>query len=162
MLSFQGRYRQLTEDRLGSRVAETMWDRADGFMKEKMARSLLPEATALANSQYGKYLARKMKLHLLQARPEEWKETVLRVKHHFAHQQVKGQAREQISTNRIEDAPQQVVEATPVFALAEGGGREKGNERKRKMAEVEKDEIDDLFQGVEGKSRKRKEKRERA
>jgi hypothetical protein len=33
MNKFMGRYKFLVEDRLGSRVGDTIWDHADGFMK---------------------------------------------------------------------------------------------------------------------------------
>lgn len=33
LMAFMGHYKQLAEDRMGSRVADTIWARADGFMK---------------------------------------------------------------------------------------------------------------------------------
>jgi nucleolar protein 9 len=33
ILAFLGKYRDLAEDRMGSRVADTIWDVADGFLK---------------------------------------------------------------------------------------------------------------------------------
>lgn len=33
MNKFMGRYKFLVEDRMGSRVGDTIWDNADGFMK---------------------------------------------------------------------------------------------------------------------------------
>lgn len=33
MMVFMGRYKELVEDRTGSRVGDTIWDHADGFMK---------------------------------------------------------------------------------------------------------------------------------
>lgn len=128
-LAFMDRYERLADDRLGSRVADTVWATADGFMREKIARSLIPHATVLGTSQYGRFFARKLDLHLLQRRPDEWRATVLGVRHHFAHQ---------------EDQP-----APPVSA--EGEGEQKRTKRKEK----ERDEIDDVFAAVE-KKRKRK------
>ncbi|TXT11256.1 hypothetical protein VHUM_02007 [Vanrija humicola] len=85
-LGFVGRYAELADDRLGSRVADTVWDTADGYMREKIARSLIPDATTLANSQFGRFLSRRLDLHLLQRRPDEWRAAQIGVKHHFAHQ----------------------------------------------------------------------------
>jgi hypothetical protein len=172
MLSFQGRYRQLAEDRLGSRVAETIWDTADGFMKEKMARSLLPEATALGNSQYGKYLARRMRLFELKTRPDEWKEAVLGLRHHFAHQKdgAKPKSGPGAPVRVQKSVPQAVAVASDEVKPEEPStrvsgdaglndelGEEKKEKKKRKksvVADQEKDEIDDLFKGVEQKSKK--------
>lgn len=139
-LAFMGRYEKLAEDRLGSRVADTVWATADGFMREKIARSLIPHATTLGAGQYGRFFARKLDLHLLQRRPDEWRESVLGVRHHFAHQK---------------DG-----EAAPVLSAEEVAEKEKEEkrarkEKKRKEAERERDEIDDVFDAVE-KKRKRK------
>ncbi|ODO07171.1 hypothetical protein L198_00750 [Cryptococcus wingfieldii CBS 7118] len=86
MMVFMDHYKQLVEDKLGSRVVDTIWDRADGFMKEKIARSLIPHLTSLGGSQYGKYFVRRADIVLLNRRPEEWREKILALKHHFAHQ----------------------------------------------------------------------------
>ena len=39
MNKFMGRYKFLVEDRMGSRVGDTIWDRADGFMKVSLSVS---------------------------------------------------------------------------------------------------------------------------
>lgn len=135
MLAFMGQYEVLAQDRLGSRVADTVWAAADGFMREKIARSLIPHATALGNSQYGRFFARKLDLHLLQRRPDEWRESVLGVRHHFAHQK--------------DEAPAPVPE--PVEET------EEERKKRRKEKKRERDEIDDVFAAVE-KKRKRKDK----
>lgn len=112
LMAFMGHYLELAQDKLGSRVADTIWDRAaDGFTKvsskqgipcrchpwlqltdpgfpfalpqEKIARSLIDHHNTLSQSQYGKYFARKLNLPLLQRRPAEWKELQLGVVHHF-------------------------------------------------------------------------------
>jgi hypothetical protein len=173
MLSFQGRYRQLAEDRLGSRVAETIWDTADGFMKEKMARSLLPEATALGNSQYGKYLARRMRLFELKTRPDEWKEAVLGLRHHFAHQKDSAKpkpglgAQSHVQRTFPQALVSEKVDAEDPSARApadagtsdERGEEKKGKEKKKRKKSVvvdeDKDEIDDLFKTVEQKTSKK-------
>lgn len=118
--------RTLLDDKIGSRVAERVWEAADGYTKEKLARSLLPHAMAIGASQYGRYLHPRLQFHLLERRPDEWREAVIGVKHHFAHQK-----------------PQAPV-AVPVENEGEG-------QRKRKT-----DEIDELFAGVEEKAKKSK------
>jgi nucleolar protein 9 len=35
--AFMGHYRELAEDRMGSRVADTIWAKADGFMKVSLS-----------------------------------------------------------------------------------------------------------------------------
>ncbi|BEI91465.1 uncharacterized protein CcaverHIS019_0402850 [Cutaneotrichosporon cavernicola] len=137
IMTFMGQYELLAQDRLGSRVADTVWATADGFMREKIAKSLIPHATALGNSQYGRFFARKLDLHLLQRRPDEWRESVLGVRHHFAHQK-----------DELAPLPEPEVEAT-----------ETAEERKKRRKEKkrERDEIDDVFAAVE-KKRKRKSK----
>jgi hypothetical protein len=37
MMAFMGQYKQLVEDRIGSRVGDTIWDNADGFIKVSTA-----------------------------------------------------------------------------------------------------------------------------
>lgn len=134
-LAFMGRYAELAQDRLGSRVADTVWATADGFMREKIARSLIPSATQLGASQYGRFFARKLDLHLLDRRPDEWRETVLGVRHHFAHQK---------------------DEAAPAPAAVSAEEEERRRE-KRERKRAERDEIDDVFAAVE-KKRKHKHK----
>lgn len=83
---------------------------------------------SIGASQYGRYLHPKLQFHLLERRPDEWREAVIGVKHHFAHQK-----------------PQTV---TPAPTRAD---EEEGEQKKRK-----KDEIDELFESVEGKKKKSK------
>lgn len=33
LMAFMDHYKELVEDRMGSRVGDTIWDRADGFMR---------------------------------------------------------------------------------------------------------------------------------
>ncbi|KAJ3752248.1 hypothetical protein EV360DRAFT_13609, partial [Lentinula raphanica] len=73
VLSFIGTYHLLVDDRIGSRVGERCFAFADTYLKEKIARSVLPHEQTLAASFYGKFFARKLDLYLLKRRPEEWK-----------------------------------------------------------------------------------------
>ncbi|KAG9317134.1 armadillo-type protein [Chiua virens] len=71
--SLIGHYHSLVDDRIGSRVVDRCWAFADPYLREKIARSLIPSEQALAASYYGKFFARNLNLYLLQRRPDEWK-----------------------------------------------------------------------------------------
>ena len=104
---------------------------------------MAPHATALANSQFGRFYANKLKLHLLQRRPDEWKQEVIGVRHHFAHQKdaVAAPAAAQVS----------------VPASADANGPEGEVKKEKRKTREDKDEIDSLFAGAEKKkSKKRK------
>nr|ODO02798.1 hypothetical protein L204_01539 [Cryptococcus depauperatus CBS 7855] len=131
MLVFMKSYKELVQDKLGSRVVDTIWEKADGYMKEKIARSLVPYVTELGGSQYGKYFLRRADIMLLDRRPEEWREKILSVKHHFAHQKTASIA----------------PPSKPTAILKEQNQVE--NDMKRKKEK--RDEIDELFEGVEKK-----------
>ncbi|KAI0721971.1 armadillo-type protein [Cerioporus squamosus] len=73
VMSFIGHYHVLVDDRIGSRVGDRCWAFADPYLKEKIARSLIPHEHALAGSFYGKFFARNLNLHVLQRDPERWK-----------------------------------------------------------------------------------------
>lgn len=145
MMMFMKSYKELVEDRLGSRVMDTIWEQADGYMKvrthlldgisqliaivgqEKIARSLIPFVTELGGSQYGKFFIRRADVVLLNRRPDEWREKVLSVRHHFAHQK---------------EAP------TPFVGLRD-------DITKRKKEKHENDEIDELFDSVDTRKKRR-------
>jgi nucleolar protein 9 len=124
--------KDLLDDKIGSRVAEKVWEAADGYTKEKIARSLLPHAMAIGASQYGRFIHPKLQFHLLERRPDEWRASVINVKHHFAHQ-------------KAQPAP-----SVPATKGTEAGEQEEEG-RKRK-----KDEIDELFEGLEDETKKAK------
>ncbi|WOO85269.1 Nucleolar protein 9 [Vanrija pseudolonga] len=150
-LGFVGRYAELADDRLGSRVADTVWDTADGYMREKIARSLIPDATTLANSQFGRFLSRRLDLHLLQRRPDEWRAAQIGVKHHFAHQKE--------AEAKPVPAPAPVAAEVKAEPSAEDeAAARKAEKRKWRKEREEKDEIDELFASSE-KSKKKKSKR---
>ncbi|WVQ62132.1 uncharacterized protein L199_000270 [Kwoniella botswanensis] len=138
MMLFMESWRELVEDRIGSRVVDTVWDKADGYMKEKIARTLISHIVVLGQSQYAKYFMKKAELSLLSRRPDEWREKVVGVKHHFAHQ-------------KVTPAP-----AQPQAQIQVEGQNEVENKKRKK--EDKKDEIDLLFDGVEGKKKKKSKK----
>ncbi|KAI1793004.1 ARM repeat-containing protein [Ganoderma leucocontextum] len=63
VMTFIGHYHVLVDDRIGSRVGDRCWASADPYLKEKIARSLIPHEHALAGSFYGKFFARNLSLH---------------------------------------------------------------------------------------------------
>ncbi|WRT64203.1 uncharacterized protein IL334_001132 [Kwoniella shivajii] len=136
LMLFMTHFKELVEDRIGSRVVDTIWDKADGYMKEKIARTLIPHIVVLGQSQYAKYFMKRAELSLLSRRPDEWREKVVGVKHHFAHQK---------STN---------TNSNQVPMDSRDGDDEKIKEKKRKKEE-NKDEIDNLFESIEKKKKKK-------
>ncbi|CAK5281828.1 unnamed protein product [Mycena citricolor] len=73
LLSLIGSYHLLVDDRIGSRVGDRCWANADTYLKEKIARSMIPEERFLAASHFGKFFARNLNLYLLQRRPDDWR-----------------------------------------------------------------------------------------
>ncbi|KAF8556263.1 ARM repeat-containing protein [Imleria badia] len=73
VMSLIGHYHSLVDDRIGSRIGDRCWAFADTYLREKIARSLIPFEQFLTASFYGKFFARNLNLYLLQRRPEEWR-----------------------------------------------------------------------------------------
>lgn len=163
LLSLDGHWFELVDDRFGSRVGEKIWDSADGFMKEKIAKSLIPQAFALGNSQYGRFFAKRLDLHLLQRRPDEWREKQIQVVHHWKLQDA---ARAALEAQRGEPtAPPQA--AIPTVKKADTVAIEKEDKKRKRPSEVteapNKDDqaIDELFAPVlKDKKKKKKKTRE--
>lgn len=72
MLCFCG---YLSEGKLPFGVPFPSYVDSSGFLslKEKVARSLIPQEQFLAGSYYGKFFSRNLNLYLLKRRPDEWK-----------------------------------------------------------------------------------------
>jgi nucleolar protein 9 len=120
--------------------------------QEKIARSLIPDAIQLSNSQYGRFFARKLNLHLLERRPDEWREAQLGVKHHFAHEKEARHSMEKVAVDgeSTKNADGEISD---------------GKKRKRKSDKLPQDDpataiIDDLFGGVVEKTKRKKTKAE--
>jgi nucleolar protein 9 len=95
-------------------------------LQEKIARSLTSHQRFLAASYYGKFFSRKLQLSLLQRQPVEWKTAQTKTD----HGPVDG-----------------ITFAQP--PNADQGSRDDAAQTKRKRKrDVEKDEIDVLFDGV--------------
>lgn len=174
LLSLDGHWFELVDDRFGSRVGEKIWDSADGFMKEKIAKSLIPQAFALGNSQYGRFFAKRLDLHLLQRRPDEWREKQIQVVHHWKIQDAAREALEaqQHGQGKAPTAtqPQVKTEAPHTAALEFSDKKEEKKKRKRSSEEdvvaggdaaaKPNQEIDELFAPVL-KDKKQKKKKSR-
>ncbi|GJJ07712.1 hypothetical protein Clacol_001917 [Clathrus columnatus] len=73
--AFIGQVHLLIDDRVGSRVADRLWVAADPYLKEKIARSLIPHEQFLAGSRFAKFFTRNLNLSLLKRNPDQWKST---------------------------------------------------------------------------------------
>ncbi|KAF8626909.1 hypothetical protein AX15_004626 [Amanita polypyramis BW_CC] len=74
VMDFIGSYHLLVDNRIGSHIVDRCWERADTYLKEKIARSLFAYDKDLAASYYGRFFARNLNLQLLQRRPNEWRD----------------------------------------------------------------------------------------
>ncbi|KAH9950104.1 ARM repeat-containing protein [Amylocystis lapponica] len=129
VLAFLGHFHALVDDRIGSRVGDRCWAYADPYLKEKIARSLLPHEQFLAGSFYGKFFARRLSLHLLQRNPEEWK-----------------------TVQSTAKAPAPVPPAATSASRTPAPGAE---QPKKKRKARPQDEIDALFDAAPGKKFKK-------
>lgn len=120
--------------------------------QEKIARSLIPHATALSTSQYGRFFARKLNLHLLERRPDEWRHAQLGVVHHFAHQK-RDRSTADGALRVAVPAPFQAPVAAEQDAEALAKAERKKRKREAKTA-AGTDEIDALFAETKGKKSK--------
>ncbi|EAU82466.1 hypothetical protein CC1G_08217 [Coprinopsis cinerea okayama7 len=138
-----GHYHELVDDRIGSRVADRCWAFCDTYLKEKIARSLFKYESQLAGSFYGKFFVRNLNLHLLQRRPEEWRNMQSQKK----IQAEQAQARNQRSSKPAPAA----VNGTPG---AESDATAPAKPAKRKRAKAD-NEIEELFDATLGRKIKK-------
>ncbi|KIJ32368.1 hypothetical protein M422DRAFT_265865 [Sphaerobolus stellatus SS14] len=124
--AFIGLFHQMADDRIGSRVAERCWDAADPYLKEKIAKSLLPHEQFLVGSHFGRFFARNLGLPLYKRNPDQWKAT--RAQQHKAVAS---------SSNAIS-----------TFASGPESEAKSSQKRKRKDPEEEEGDIDRLFSGI--------------
>ncbi|KAK2464918.1 hypothetical protein APHAL10511_002994 [Amanita phalloides] len=138
VMEFIGKYHLLADDRIGSHVADHCWEHADTYLKEKIARSLIPHDRDLAASYYGRFFARNLDLQLLQRRPDEWKN-------------------KQVERKRQKEAEQQKEEnREPVQDKSQGVERETTKKKRKRESRVREDEeeIDSAFSDVSKKTKK--------
>ncbi|KAJ7477142.1 armadillo-type protein [Mycena galericulata] len=131
VLSFIGSYHLLVDDRIGSRVGDRCWAFSDTYLKEKIARSLIPQEQFLAGSYYGKFFARNLNLYLLQRRPDEWRTM-------------------QTDRNRPAELSKVTALASQVVEV-----RIPSKERKKRKRDVGGDEIEELFGAAMGRKVKK-------
>jgi len=147
-MDFIGSYHVLVDDRIGSHIVDRCWEYADTYLKEKIARSLIPHDKGLAASYYGRFFARNLNLQLLQRCPDEWRTM-------------------QIERKKQKDAQAKMTAATPA-PLADskeekekdGGSPSKQTVKdekktKKRKRQSSKGEIDSLFDSTIGKKVKR-------
>ncbi len=169
ILAFIGHYFPLADDCFGSRVADTIWLRSDGFLKEKIARSMLPKAIQLGNSKYGRFFGKKLNLQLLERRPDEWREMQLGVVHHFngprlatTHMKGKEEAKSESVTKTTNGGGGDAISSTDAMASEVEGSKKRKREKKARDESETNPEtavIDDLFAGVLGDKPKKKKKK---
>lgn len=137
ILAYLGHFPELVDDRVGSRVGERLWNAADPYLKEKVARTLIPHENSLYGSRYGKFFIRGLNLYLLKKDPEKWKT-------------------QQSSAKTVTSATG--LRAAEPAQTVENGGNGRNKEikgPKRKREEKPEDEIDKLFVSALGKRQKK-------
>ncbi|KAG8721994.1 Nucleolar protein 9 [Ceratobasidium sp. 394] len=128
LLGLMGHYHTLVDDRIGSRVGDRCWQCADPYLKERIAKSILPHEDALAASYYGKYFARNLHLTMLKRDPAAWRDM---------QRNQKAAATKSASTEATGTSA--IVNAVP----SQDDTVERA--KKRKRAAIDLDEIDLLF-----------------
>ncbi|RXW16432.1 hypothetical protein EST38_g9415 [Candolleomyces aberdarensis] len=146
VMDFIGHYHELVDDRIGSRVGDRCWSFSDTYLKEKIARSLMPHESQLAGSFYGKFFARNLNLYTLKRRPDEWRNMQSQKKQ--SSSQGQGQAAQNSTTQ------QQQPTAPPVEPVSQTTHSKKEQKQSRKRSKPS-DEIDELFDQALGKKVKK-------
>ncbi|KAI0829359.1 ARM repeat-containing protein [Trametes gibbosa] len=141
VMTFIGHYHTLVDDRIGSRVGERCWAFADPYLKEKIARSVIPYEHALAGSAFGKFFMRPLALHILQRDPEQWKSMQSNVRPPAPHTRPGAQTPSAASKPAIGDAPEPKLDKS----------------QQRRGKGQPQDEIDALFDATLGKKIKKAE-----
>ncbi|KAH7343515.1 armadillo-type protein [Rhizoctonia solani] len=128
LLSLMGSYHILVNDRIGSRVGDRCWACADPFLREKIARSILPHEMALSTSYYGKYFARNLHLTMLKRDAAAWRDM----------QRDQKKAAAGMSNNETTKAP-------PIASTNPTADTNNSAPAKKRKRGAEEDEIDALF-----------------
>lgn len=169
ILKFLDHFPALVDDKLGSRVADRAWAAADPYLREKIARSLIPHENFLAGSFYGKFFARGLHLTLLKRRPDEWKALQVKLKaegqnrslpRSQAHAQTSIQAQTSTQGSGLEKSAAALsLDAdahAPSTSTGDQAGKPKAREGKKEREERKKrkregDDIDDIFGAAGGR-----------
>ncbi|PVF92971.1 ARM repeat-containing protein [Serendipita vermifera] len=131
--SFIGHFDQLVDHRIGSWVGDRCWASADPYLREKIARSLIPHQQSLSASYYGKFFAKRLQLAFLQRKPDEWRAAQARQGNEKSIVEASSTAAETSRTHNPE--------------VVEDQKKDEKLMRKRKRDD-QKDEIDVLFDTV--------------
>jgi len=141
--SFIGQFHLLVDDRIGSRVADRCWEAADPYLKERVARSLIPHEHFLAGSHFGRYFFRKLRLPLMRRNPDQWK--MMQSKDY------------KITTTLTSGVPQTRPKISS--PLTDPGTStelhsSRSNKKRKRRETCDEDEIDALFSGIREKKMK--------
>ncbi|KAN0065715.1 Nucleolar protein 9 [Thecaphora frezii] len=132
----------LVEDKWGSRVADLVWARADGFTKEKLTTSLLTHERRLLSSYYGGFFLKKLHLALFRKnKMREWREAIARLP---APPLAPAQLETRATANALVVNPNRVV--VDDDEDEEDSGEKRGGKRK-KLNRVDR-ELDEIFKGL--------------
>lgn len=144
---FLDHYHELVDDRIGSRVGDRLWEAADPYLKEKIARSLIPHEEALVGSFYGKFFIRGLNLYLLQRNPEEWK--TMQAK---GGKKANGMSAAPAGTTDMKTA---ITPAVDKPAAPEISTKSEKKKKRKRVEDKPEDEIDALFSSALGKKQKK-------
>ncbi|KAG8762568.1 Nucleolar protein 9 [Ceratobasidium sp. 423] len=128
LLSLIGSYHLLVDDRIGSRVGDRCWACADPFLREKIARSILPHEMTLSASYYGKYFARNLHLTMLKRDAAAWRDMQ------------RDQKKAAVGTSDVEAA-----KVAPKADINTNKNTSNSTHTKKRKRPTEEDEIDALF-----------------
>ncbi|KAL5527088.1 hypothetical protein ACEPAG_5879 [Sanghuangporus baumii] len=146
ILAFQGHFPALVDHRIGQHVGERLWNAADPYLKEKIARGLIPHENLLLGSRYGKFFVRGLNLYLLKRDPEKWKTQQVQNGRTVA-------AKAELKKVEYKEVRHTVEETSQ--NEAKGRQEEKGRKRKQKRKAEAQDVIDELFDSAFGKRQKK-------
>ncbi|KAF8511204.1 ARM repeat-containing protein [Gautieria morchelliformis] len=135
--SFIGQFHLLVDDRIGSRVADRCWEAADPYLKEKVARSLIPHEQFLTGSYFGRYFFRSLRLPLLRHKPDQWK--IIQGKERTLPT-TSGNAVPQAQPKTLGDV-ETTIDLRPL----------KSNKKRKRKETHDEDEIEALFSGIGAK-----------
>ncbi|KAJ1308926.1 hypothetical protein OPQ81_004611 [Rhizoctonia solani] len=129
LLSLMGSYHILVDDRIGSRVGDRCWACADPFLREKIAKSILPHEMTLSASYYGKYFARNLHLTMLKRDAAAWRDMQ------------RDQKKTAAGTSMVEGA----AKVPPKADINPSTETSDSKHTKKRKRVTEEDEIDALF-----------------
>ncbi|KAG8863724.1 Nucleolar protein 9 [Tulasnella sp. 330] len=143
--AFIGQFHLLVDDRVGSFVAEKLWQAGDPYLRERIAKSLYEHEEALLASRSGKYFIRNANLWLLKKDPIKWRKQQA--------EKANQNKKEAVPSPHMQTQPTSAVDLSPSASNGSEKKREK-NKKKRKRGEEVSDEIDGIFSAAKKKGRR--------